>query len=637
MRPWWGIVMMLLLAACTSHKNGDAVETRRATSLPTDVSPELSAIDSLMWQRPDSALTCLLPYFDTCCRDGVHTVSTTHDCHYANLLLAELLYKNDNPQLNRADLLQAVNYYDSLCCRDAARHVSTDPILMFLDARAHYINGVGYYERDSVVEACQEYLKALEVMEERFDEKELAGNKARFMTYTYNRLGYMFERQYVMEPAIDCYKHSYYYSIISPISKYSVSIALYHIGKQCDMNGDKDSANYYYSQALDNMPDSKNPYFRDIASTQALLSYQLNHQAEASLNRLKQMAVMAEDDDEKLTRYLLIGGIYYEEKFYDSACHYLEPVWNNEKNRSLKIQVANYLRIIYDSLGNKEKSNNCMNYLALHNETGAENNVLVSQLSDLYKLHVSWKQEKKVRIIQEMTIKNTISIVIPMAVVLVLAIIVIAKLRNKQLLKNQREEANRKLNEKEQQHQQEMEERKRQHSEFLETERQIHRMEQAALSGRLKRSNEEVRMLKGRIKRQEELESSSKQAESFTDEPICRLILERVKNGQFLSQTDCNIYKDYALSKEQIVSLREAADLHFGFFALRLAKAYPKLTQSDLDYCCLYLLGLSDADVSALMQKAYPTISQRSRKIKAILGNDSPLPLTLRGIANNYL
>ncbi len=624
------LFLSLFFAACARP-----VETRHGTSLPTDVSPELSAIDSLMWQRPDSALTCLLPYFDTCCRDGVHTVSTTHDCHYANLLLAELLYKNDNPQLNRAELLQAVDYYDSLyACTDVARNVSTNA---FLDARAHYINGVGYYERDSVVEACQEYLKALEVMEERFDEKELAGNKARFMTYTYNRLGYMFERQYVMEPAIDCYKHSYYYSIISPISKYSVSIALYHIGKQCDMNGDKDSANYYYSQALDNMPDSKNPYFRDIASTQALLSYQLNHQAEASLNRLKQMAVMAEDDDEKLTRYLLIGGIYYEEKFYDSACHYLEPVWNNEKNRSLKIQVANYLRIIYDSLGNKEKSNNCMNYLALHNETGAENNVLVSQLSDLYKLHVSWKQEKKVRIIQEMTIKNTISIVIPMAVVLVLAIIVIAKLRNKQLLKNQREEANRKLNEKEQQHQQEMEERKRQHSEFLETERQIHRMEQAALSGRLKRSNEEVRMLKGRIKRQEELESSSKQAESFTDEPICRLILERVKNGQFLSQTDCNIYKDYALSKEQIVSLREVADLHFGFFALRLAKAYPKLTQSDLDYCCLYLLGLSDADVSALMQKAYPTISQRSRKIKAILGNDSPLPLTLRGIANNYL
>ena len=92
--------MMLLVATCTSHKNGDAVETRRATSLPTDVLPELSAIDSLMWQRPDSALTCLLPYFDTCCRDVSRNVSentndvlagdvsgnvfTTHDCHYAS-------------------------------------------------------------------------------------------------------------------------------------------------------------------------------------------------------------------------------------------------------------------------------------------------------------------------------------------------------------------------------------------------------------------------------------------------------------------------------------------------------------------------------------------------------------------------
>ena len=158
MRPWWGIIMILLMAACI-RPNDDLVETRHGTSLPTDVLPELSAIDSLMWQRPDSALTCLLPYFDTCCRDVSRNVSentndvlagdvsgnvsTTHDCHYANLLLAELLYKNDNPQLNRAELLRAVDYYDSLCCRDAARHVSTDPILMFLDARAHYINGCG--------------------------------------------------------------------------------------------------------------------------------------------------------------------------------------------------------------------------------------------------------------------------------------------------------------------------------------------------------------------------------------------------------------------------------------------------------------------------------------------------------------
>ena len=146
-------------------------------------------------------------------------------------------------------------------------------------------------------------------------------------------------------------------------------------------------------------------------------------------------------------------------------------------------------------------------------------------------------------------------------------------------------------------------------------------MEQAALSGRLKKSDEEVRELKGQIKRQDELEATPKRAESFTDEPICRLILERVKNGQFLSNIDCKIYKDYALSKEQLISLREVADLHFGHFSLRLAKAYPKLTKSDIDYCCLYLLDLTDADISALI----------------ILGTEKNISITLQTIAKENI
>jgi hypothetical protein len=49
-------------------------------------------------------------------------------------------------------LLNAVAYFDSI---DDG----------FLSARAHYINGVGYVEKDSVVEACTEYLKTLKIME----------------------------------------------------------------------------------------------------------------------------------------------------------------------------------------------------------------------------------------------------------------------------------------------------------------------------------------------------------------------------------------------------------------------------------------------------------------------------------------
>ena len=623
---WIGIVFFLVVAACT-RPDDDLVETRHGTSLPPiTVSPELSAIDSLMWRQPDSALACLIPYFDTCCRDAKFCVSTTteYNRHYANLLLAELLYKNDYPQTNRPALRQAVAYFDSIMQVPEPVEGPSFKRNAFLTARAHYINGVGYYERDSIVPACAEYLKALELMESRFDEKDLMGKKARFMTYTYNRLGDLFSEQFMMEPSIDSYKHSYDYSVISPISSYSVSNALYRIGKQYNKKGDKDSADYYYTQALVNMPDSTNLYYRDMVSTKALLSYQMTHQAEISLDQLKQMATLAEDDDERLTRYMVIGNIFFEEGMYDSALLYLEPVLENKRNRFLQIRVANYLRIIYDSLGNKEKSNECLHYLALHSETGAENSVMVSQLSEMYKAYLSRKQEEEAAEKREAVVKKAIEIVVPVVVALALIIIITAKLRSKKLLQEQREESERLLGETEQQH-----------MEAIEAERQAHRMEQAAISGRLKRKNEEVRELRDQIKRQEELEATPKHAESFVDEPICQLILERVNEGLFKAQMDCKIYKDSALDKEQVMALREAADRHLSVFTTRLKKAYPELTNSDLDYCCLYLLGLSDADISALMQKAYSTVSQRSRKIKAILGNDSPLSTTLRGFAND--
>ena len=650
------LLSFALLCACQRH-DIDPVETRRATSLPTTIaSPELSAIDSLMWRQPDSALACLIPYFDTCCRDAKFCVSTTtaYNRHYAHLLLAELLYKNDYAQTNRPALQQAVAYFDSLTFtlndtpspkrliagssfrEGGTLSLTRNDNIVFLDARAHYINGVGYYERDSIVPACAEYLKALELMESRFGEKEPVGKKARFMTYTYNRLGEMFEEQYMMEPALDCYRHSCDYSIISPISSYSVSNALYRIGKQYDTKGDKDSADYYYMQALVNMPDSTNLYYRDIASTKALLSYQLTHQAEVPLEHLKQMAVLAADEDERLTRYIVIGNIFFEEGMYDSALLYLEPVLENKRNRFLQIRVANYLRIIYDSLGNREKSNECMSYLALHNEAGAENSVLVSQLSDLYKMYLTQKQEKEAEKKRETAVKKAIEIVIPIAVALALAIIVTAKVRSKKLLKKQREEADRMLGETEQQHKEELrqrqteaekmlEDKEKQHLQEMESERQTHKLQQAALSGRLKRSNEELRdvskQLEQSLSKNAQYESdTANDYAAFINDPICKHIVGVAHKQQFKSKMDYLIYKDDALSKEQLLDLRNAVQKHLPRFVAHIRRQYPKLTDNDMDCCYLVLLGLNEADISALMQRAYTTVCDRSRKISRIIG-----------------
>ena len=154
----------------------------------------LSQIDTLMWHHPDSALSVMMEFVTSPEAESLNEF----EGHYCQVLVAELLFKNDYGQSNREEVLKAVGYFDSI---DEG----------FLAARAHYINGVGYYERDSVVAACGEYLKALEMVETHFPGIETRHGTSlqpnhlpRFMALTYGRLGDLFSGQFMQEPAIIC-------------------------------------------------------------------------------------------------------------------------------------------------------------------------------------------------------------------------------------------------------------------------------------------------------------------------------------------------------------------------------------------------------------------------------------------------
>jgi tetratricopeptide (TPR) repeat protein len=493
-----------------------------------------------------------------------------------------------------------------------------------LAARAHYINGVGYAEKDSVVEACVEYLCALRTMESHYPENELVGTKARFMVLTYNRLGELFSSQFMQEPAIVCGKKSLVYNNIEPDSPFNRFNLLLFIGKQYAKLSQYDSALYYYDEAIQLLPDTNNLIFRDLISTRAFLYYQMGKGVEPSVNDLRRMAIQTTDETEKLNRYLTIGSIYSEEVQYDSALVYLTPVFENMEDAARQRIAARYLYEIFQNQGDTLKAAQFSMYIAGNTVSEGESNAQVSQLNELFQQHLQWEQERadaerqgKVRVQRNRMIVAT-------GILAVLAALT-AWLLHRRKMKEQREEANQQIEVEREAH--------RLESQKLEAEREAHRLEKASMSGRLKKSNQEVRELKDQIKRQEEVNAKPQQAESFTDEPICRLIMERVHEGQIKAQMDCKLYQDAALSKEQVMALRDAADRHFNLFTVRLAKAYPNLTKNDLDYCCLYLLGLSDADISALMQRAYTTVNDRGRKMKAIFGTEEPLSTTLRSFA----
>ena len=222
---------MVVLAGCGYSPDSPALTgtpSQRGTASRT-----LENIDSLMWRQPDSAFAMLQEFASSAAADSLDEFNG----HYCQVLISELLYKNYYRQSNRKDLLKAVGYFDSI----------DDGVLV---ARAHYINGLGYAEKDSAVEACGEYLFALRTMESHYHENELLGTKACFMVCTYNRLGELFSSQFMQEPAIVCGKKSLVYNNIEPDSPFNRFNLLLFIGKQYAKLSLYDSAAYYYDEAL---------------------------------------------------------------------------------------------------------------------------------------------------------------------------------------------------------------------------------------------------------------------------------------------------------------------------------------------------------------------------------------------------
>jgi tetratricopeptide (TPR) repeat protein len=347
-----------------------------------------------MWVQPDSALAVMLEFAGSEEADSLDVF----EGHYCQVLIAELLYKNFYKQSNRKDLLKAVHYFDSIVGMDGygtdtrgkadTRGVS----LPFLDARAHYINGVGYYERDSLIEACREYLNALRMMEGHFAENELVGHKARFIALTYTRLMDMFSQQFIQEQAIYCGKQSLTYNKIAHSSPGNMANILYHLGKQYDKLNEADSAAYYYEKALEIMPDRNSMLYRDVVTSKALFECKVYGNIAIALDSMKSMAAQATSDMERLNRFLTIGAVYHSIGQYDSAKVYLEPVFEKDSNNASI--VAKYLRDIALAEGDTLKANKYSQVLAEDAAAAPENLFRASQLNDLFQNYLHGKQEK---------------------------------------------------------------------------------------------------------------------------------------------------------------------------------------------------------------------------------------------------
>ena len=554
---WIGFVVALLMAACSSSPSASV---RYASPDPT-----LAAIDSLLWTWPDSAFAQLQVFAES------HEVDSLNNFngHYFHLLLSELLYKNDYTQTNRDELLQAVDYYDSLVAVFGAR---VDDDFVFLDARSHYINGVGYFEMDSVVPACSEYLRAVELMEEHFGEEELMGKKAHFMALAYTRLTELFSNFYLHEQAVFYGKQAlrFYHRYHSEPN--NIAWALNKVGSHYYMTGQLDSAEYYYNSALVVLPDSNNQAYRDVSALMSMLSYDRGNHPQESIGELRHLVDLAENEQEYLIRCLNISGMLYKEGLYDSAWVYLTRVFEESNSLEARKQAAEWLLEIgtLQGVGTALYSE----FLAPFANQDEHNSVLKSQLNELYSVSCLKRMELQRLRLSKANIAWTTAVVAGL-VFLVLTVIILYHKKKKQL-----------------------------------------------------ESFEHKVMNEGSL-------SDKRNHERFLNEPICREIILSVQGKTIKRSSESRDFQDIMLNDGKLQELSQTVNRYFGPIENQFEESGIRFNPTLLNQCHLYLLGLSETQIAVLLDRDYSTIIRGRKKLQNALKTRKDVSVILNEFALN--
>ena len=558
--------------------------------------PTLASIDSLLWSQPDSAFVQLQAFAEGREVDSLDTFNR----HYFHLLLSELLYKNDYAQTNRDELLQAVDYYDSIV---TASGNLIHPDLVFLDARSHYIDGVGYYEMDSAVPACEQYLKAVELMEDRFNEEELVGKKAQLMAMTYTHLCGLFSDQYLHEQAIHYGKQSLAYFERYDATPWHVSWMLDEIGMQYDMMKQWDSAYYYYQKAYHNLPDTTGQSFRDTKTHLLMLSSKKGlMETQDVLFQLHSLLSSAESEKEYCSRCLTIGGVFYRERQFDSAWLYLNEVFNGVSNIGAKKQAAEWLVQICKESGKNEESVPYADFVVPFATQEEKNSAVKTQLTVLYSTYVENRQASSRQHDTKRRIQRLALEVLPLALLLSLFIAFYH--------------------------------RKRRHR--RDAEQQITETSLKALGGRLRNSNAALETAKKeneKLQRDLKVQQDQKKWSSldgFLNDSICQEIMELLEKEYVKRDLNIEDYPNLWLDDVQLSRLTVAVEQHFHGFCEMLSEKYPKINSNEIHQCLLCLLNLKDTQIAALLHFDYSTIKKRSAKLKKAFGTDKSLQVFFR-------
>lgn len=524
------------------------------------LSPEFEEVRALMQTDPETALLKLQSLKNSESRklsnSATQKLSNSATQNLSNLeysiLLAEALYKNYLPQSNFDDVKAIVDYIETETSPN-----TTLIIPDYLCAKAHYYHAVGLGERNDVVESCEHYLKALEMMSEI---KTLDNEQTRFLYLIYTRLGELFFNEQYCDIAIVKFRLALKYAL-QLNNDNSVARILKFIGSVYQLTGEVDSALYYFNKSLNTCYNPINNL--DIEKNIAQILFKKGEK-DSAYAIIKDNIEKIDNYDAKYSYYAILGEFYYYDKRYDSAILYMEQSLESQFFYT-QLNVARRLSAIYDSLYDYEKKTYYDNIISKFSIDNINRNADNAKIQNVYDKYKELKNE-----IEASKNRKELSVII--SVLLVFAFIVIMFIRYRY---------------------------KRTHKELINT---LDSKERAISDYKVKLKRKEQKLSEIKMKAEINIDF-----EAYHNSAICQKILNR-------KPTDFT-----ALSESELALLLEAADKNLGNLTNRLKDKYPNLKKDDFYYICLLLLNIEKNKFQYLFGRNRKTIWERLNKIKNIM------------------
>ena len=420
------------------------------------------------------------------------------------------------------------------------------------------------------------------------------------------------------------------------------------------MANQADSASYYYNEAMSRMPDHDNVHYRDLRAIMAHNAYYSGVCLDSVMTVFYYLISHASDDSERLTRYLTIGGIFLDDKKYDSARFYLETVFEMQEDIESRIVAAEELSFIYQMEGDSIKAHQYASFLAEYTLKEIEKKTSVSKIYEFFKSYTNKKLEKQAKEERVAAVRKMLEVVVPLSLLVALVIYIWVKHRGKEQLKAHQAEAEKALKAKEAHFQQIIEVKDTTAQKALEESAKRHeeelRRQQAEVAKKIeekdRRHEEEVRRVQEAVNKEKEIlqqglqqreeqvnalekalnqqrEEAELRREAFLKEAICCKINESVRNLYITAREGSRT--NVALTDEDSSNLRNAVSRHYENFEATLLSKNSKMSKDDLQLCQLYLLGLDERQIAVLQCKTYSAIKKRANTLKTLMGLEGSL------------